>query len=109
MNNETPAKKKLIAYLKKQHPNVVDSDIPLLLNDIKQFVSVIHRIYTEPQANIYLKEVNENGKKIKKRFIDTNIEELLKVKRDTDEPITSKTFRELTEKVLGVKYKKHGE
>lgn len=109
MTNETTAKKKLISHLKKHHPNVADSDVPFLLNDIKRFVSVIHKIYTEPQARISLKEVNENGKKVKKRFIDTNIEELLKVKRDAGEAITSKTFRELTEQVLGVKYKKNGE
>lgn len=109
MNNDTSAKKKLVAYLKKQHPDVEDNDIPLLLNSVKRFVSVIHKIYTEPQAKISIKEVTEDGKRVKKRFIDTNIEELLKVKRNTDEPITGKTFRELTEQVTGVKYKRHGE
>lgn len=109
MDNNSPTKKKLIVYLKKQHPEVEDKDIPHLLSDIRRFVNVIQKIYTEPQARIYLKEINEHGKKVKKRFIDTNFEELLKIKRSSGEPVTGKTLRELTEKVLGVKYKKHGE
>lgn len=109
MDGITPAKKKLISYIKTYHTEVKDSDLPLLLNNIQRFVSVIHKIYTEPQAKISFKEVKENGIKVKKRFVETNIEELMKVKRDAGEPITTKTIRELTEKVLGVKYKKHGE
>ncbi len=109
MNNDTPAKRKLLSYLKKHHPSIVDSEIPLLLHNIERFVLVIQKIYTEPQAKISFKEVKENGIKIKKRFIETNIEELKKVKRKPNEPITSKTIREFTEKVSKVKYKNHGE
>lgn len=109
MKKSTPTKTKLVAYLKKKYPNIKDEELPLLLKDIQRFVVIVQKIYNEPQAKISIKEVEENGKKVKKRFIDTNIEELLKIKRNTNEPITVKTIRELTEKVLKVKYKKHGE
>lgn len=107
--DNSPAQKKLINHLLKRDPKLTEKELSSLLSSIKRFVTVVQKIYTEPQAKIYLKDVVENGKKVKKRFVETNIEELLKVKRDAGEPVTEKTFRELTEKVLGVKYKKHGE
>lgn len=106
MTDITPAKKKLIIFLKKQHPEIEDKNIPLLLNNIRRFVAVVHKIYTEPQARIYFKVFKDNdGKKITKRVMDTNIEELKKIKREPNEPITVKTFRELTEKIAGEKLK----
>lgn len=65
INDETPAAKKLKTYLRKQHPEVEDKNIPHLLNGIRRFVTVIQKIYTEPQAQIRYKEKKINGKIIK--------------------------------------------
>ena len=108
-NNDTPAKKKLIAFLKKQHPEVEDKDIPNILNDIRRFVTVIQKIYSEPQAKVYYKDVSDGGRKVKNRYIDTNIEELMKLTKGTGKPATIEAFRELTEKVLKIKFKKYGQ
>ena len=107
-NKLTPAQNKLVTYLIKRDPKLKKDDLISLLSSIKRFVTVVQKIYTEPQARMYYKEVDENGKKVKKRYIDTNIEELLKVKRAPKEPITIKTFRELTQKITGVKPKTYG-
>lgn len=109
MTDDSTAKNKLITFLKKRHPELKDEELPLLLKDIRRFVTVVQKIYNEPQAKISVKEIKENGQKIKKRVVDTTIEELAKLVRGTGKPITEETFRELTEKVLHIKSKKHGE
>lgn len=105
---QSTAKKKLVTFIKKNHPEVKDEKLPLLLKDIRRFVTVVQKIYTEPQAKIYFKDIKEGERKVKKRFIDTNIEELLKIKRAPREPITVKTIRELTQKVTKTKVKEYG-
>jgi hypothetical protein len=93
--NDTPAKKKLITYLKQQHPNVEDNDIPPLLSDIKRFVTVVQKIYTEPQAQIKFKEKKVNGKIVKYKVVETDIEEFGKVrgKNETKIPIIEAIHR----------------
>jgi hypothetical protein len=102
---DTTAKNKLVSYIKKRHPNIDNQDIPRLLNDVRRFVTVVQKIYIEPQAKILIKEVNKNGKKEKTRFINTNIEELKKIKRPPGEPITVNTIREMYQKITGNKSK----
>jgi hypothetical protein len=109
MMAQSKAKKRIITFLKKRHPELKDEELPLLLKDIRRFVTVIQKIYNEPQAKVSIKEVKENGQKVKKRIVNTNIQELAKLVKGTGRPITGETFRELTEKVLHIKSKRHGE
>jgi hypothetical protein len=97
--DDTRAKSKLITYLKKQYPELEDKDIPQVLDGIRRFATVINKIFSEPQARISLHMVTENGEKIKKRMLDTDLEELIKIKRAPDEPITVDTFRQLHKKL----------
>lgn len=86
-NDSTPATTKLKAYLKKQHPEVEDKDIPHLLSDIRRFVTVVQKIYTEPQAQIKYKEKKVNGKIVKYRVVETDIEEFGKVRGKSEKKI----------------------
>lgn len=108
MDDNSPAKKKLIKYLLKRNPNLEETEIASQLNSIKRFVKVVQKIYTEPQAKIYFKEFEENEKKVKKRIIETTPDELSKLNRGTDKPITIETIRELTRKVTGIRGVKYG-
>jgi len=104
MTTDTPAKKKLISYLKKQHPEVEDKDIPRLLSDIRRFVTVVQRIYTEPQFQIRYKEKKKNGKITKYRIVDTDIEEFGKVRGNNEPkiPLTEAIHR--FNKIIDKKY-----
>lgn len=88
MITDTPAKKKIISYFKKQHPEVEDKDIPRLLNDIKRFVTVVQQIYTEPQYQVRIKEKKKDGKIVKYSVIDTDIDEFTKVKSKSEKQIS---------------------
>ena len=79
MKKKTPAQKKLTTYLKKQYPDLKEKNIPEVLSGIKRFVNVVRKIYTEPQAQISIKELKINGVKQKKRIITTAIKEVVKV------------------------------
>jgi hypothetical protein len=107
-NKFSLAKKALINNILKRDPNIGEKELSILLRDIKRFASIVQKIYTEPQAQIKYKEVVKNGKKVKNRYIETNIEELGKLNRGTNEPITVKTFREFTQIITGNK-NTHGE
>lgn len=85
--NDTPAKKQIITYLKRRCPEIEDKSIPSLLNDIRRFVTVVQKIYTEPQAQIRYKEKKVRGKIEKYRVFDTDYEELLKVRGKNEKTI----------------------
>lgn len=72
-------KKKLISKIHKHYPNLDDKEMSTVLSNIKKFVVLIQRIKTEPQAQIIYKEKQINGRTIKDRIIQTDIEELAKV------------------------------
>lgn len=106
INQPSPAQKKLLTYLVEKRKMKIDKDevIPIL-DSIRRFVMVVHKIYTEPQATIFYKEFKEDGKKIKKRVITTTLEEIDKVKTDPNEPITIKTIRDTYQQITKSKYK----
>jgi len=79
MDNPTTAQKKFVSYLKKRDPSVTDKDIPHLLSSFKRFVKVVQKIYTEPQAQVTIKDFKENGKNVRKKVFTTDIKELKKV------------------------------
>lgn len=108
MIGDTPAKKRLISYLLKRDPTLTEIDITSQLIGINRFVKIVQKIYTEPQATISFKEFEVDGKKVKKRLIETTLEELSKLNRGTDKPITIETLRELTQKVTGIKGVRYG-
>jgi len=109
MNNQRSARKKLMSFLGKKDQNLSEKELSSLLHNIVRFVKVVQKIYIEPQARIHLEEVEENGEIVKRKIINTNIEELMKIKRGDGQPITIETFRELTGKLLKKKYKMHGD
>lgn len=108
MENDSPAKKRLKKYLLKRNPSLSEQGLSSLLHDIRRFVSTVQKIYTEPQAHIFFKESKVNGKKIKDRIIETDIEEVGKLIKGTNGPITVDTFREFTKQILEKTSKKHG-
>ena len=87
MSDDTPAKKKLITHLKERHPEVADKDSPHLLKDIRRFVAVVHKIYTEPQYQRRVKEKKVKGKVVKYTVVDTDLEEFVKIKGKSETPI----------------------
>ncbi len=84
------AKQSLIKHLKTINPKLTDTEIPEIINGIDRFVKLVQKIYTEPQAHIYIKEnraeigKNKKGKSIykitKTRMIDADLTELNKVR-----------------------------
>lgn len=108
MENDSPAKKRLKKYLLKRNPNLSEKELSSLLHDIRRFVSVVQKIYSEPQAHIYFKETKVNGQKIKNKIIETDIEEVGKLVKKTGGHITENTFREFTKQILEKTSKKHG-
>lgn len=99
MTKQTPAQKKLSTYLINQYPEVKKKDIPILLNDIKRFVSVVHKIYTEPQAKVNYRDKKVNGKNVKNRIFNTTMKEVMKVanKDKKAQPLTKTLFKFTTE------------
>ena len=105
MNNQSPAQKKFISFLLKRDPSLKEKDIPTVLNGFKRFVKVVQRIYTEPQAQITIKDFKENGKLVRKRIISTDLEEFRKVITKGKGPQSfSKTFDKLNKAVTKDKY-----
>ncbi len=81
----------------KRDPSLKEKDTPSLLNDFKRFVTVVQKIYTEPQAQITIK----NGK----RIINTDLEEFRKVIAKGKGPQSfSETFGKLNRAVTKDKY-----
>ena len=101
----TSAQRRFANYLLKRNPSLTEKDIPPLLSSFKRFVTVVQKIYTEPQAQITIKEVKENGKSIRKRVITTDLEELQKITRKSKGPKSFKdTFGTLNKAVTKDKY-----
>lgn len=105
MTDNTSSQKKLRAYLKKQSPDLSDKDLSLLMNDVRRFVILTTKIYTEPQAQVTYQDRNIGGKIIKDRVFNTNPEELLKLTKK-GQPISIETFREFTAHVTKNKHGK---
>ena len=102
----TPPQKKLIAYLKKRYPDLSDKDIPVVLNDIKRFVKVVQKIYTEPQSQITIREVEKDGKKVKQKVFTVDLDEFGKA---IDKTKKINTFGEVYKKITGAaKNNKYG-
>lgn len=78
-NEQTRAQKKLIAHLLKRDPSLNEKTVVPVLNSIRRFVTVVHKIYTEPQAQISYKVRKVGNKTEKIRLIKTDLPELLKV------------------------------
>lgn len=79
MDNNTPAKRKLISYIRENNPDIANESLSDLLNGIERFVNVVQKIYIEPQANIKIIEEKIGNKTIKKRIITTDLNEVRKV------------------------------
>lgn len=105
MDKQTPAQKRFVSHLMKRDPKLSEKDIPLLLNSFKRFVKVVQKLYTEPQAQITIKDFKENGKVIRKRIISTDLEEFKKV-FDKDKPRQNltETFLKFNKSVTKDKY-----
>lgn len=105
MIKQSSAKTKFIKYLKKRDPKLSDKQVPHLLNNFQRFVRVVQKIYTEPQAQITIKEFKEEGKIVRKRVITTDLEEFRKVIIKGKGPQSfSKTFGKLNKAVTKDKY-----
>jgi hypothetical protein len=99
-----PAGKKLISYLMKRDPRLNERDVPHVLNSIKRFVDVVKKIYTEPQAQLFYKDLKIDGKTVRQRIIKTDFEELKKVvDNKTSQYPLEKAFCNLIEKVINTK------
>ena len=98
---ETQAGKKLISYILKRDPKLTDRELGLLMNNIRRFVTVVQKIYTEPQAKIQIFERKIGNKKYKQRVISTDLNELKKV-IDKSKPTQSlrEVFRSLNKAIL---------
>ncbi|QQG44417.1 MAG: hypothetical protein HYW86_00675 [Candidatus Roizmanbacteria bacterium] len=97
MENTSKAQKNFISHLLKRDPKLGDKDIPPLLSSFKRFVKVVQRIYTEPQAQITIKN--------KQRIITTDLEEFRKVITKGKGPQSfSETFDKLNKAVTKDKY-----
>jgi len=105
MDNSSKAQKKFATHLMKRDPKLSEKDIPPLLNSFKRFVKVVQKIYTEPQAQIIIKDFKENGKIVRKRIINTDLEEFKKV-FDKGKPRQDliETFRKFHKSVTKDKY-----
>lgn len=84
--SNTSSKDKLTAYL-KERSKVTDKEIPPLLKEIRRFVAVVHKIYTEPQYQTRIKEKKVDGKIVKYTVIDTDLEEFAKIKGKSETQI----------------------
>lgn len=97
MDNTSKAQKKFGTHLMKRDPKLSEKDIPPLLNSFKRFVKVVQKIYTEPQAQITIKN--------KQRIITTDLEEFRKVIIKGKGPQSfSETFDKLNKAVTKDKY-----
>jgi hypothetical protein len=97
MDNSSKAQKKFVTHLIKRDPKLSETDIPPLLNSFKRFVKVVQKLYTEPQAQITIKN--------KQRIITTDLEEFRKVITKGEGPQSfSKTFDKLNKAVTKDKY-----
>lgn len=105
MDNSSKAQKKFATHLMKRDPKLSEKDIPPLLNSFKRFVKVVQKIYTEPQAQITIKDFKVKGKVVRKRIISTDLEEFKKV-FDKDKPRQDliETFRKFHKSVTKDKY-----
>lgn len=101
MVRNTPAQRKIISFLKKRNPNLQEKELIQLLDSIKRFVKLTQRIYTEPQAQVTIRDRNENGKIIKDQIFNTTPEELEKVRENPSETMIDlirKTHKKVTKK-----------
>lgn len=101
MVGDTPAQKKIISFLKKRDPNLQEKELVQMLDSIKRFVKLTQRIYTEPQAQVTIRDRIENGKIIKDQIFNTSPEELEKVRENPSETMLElirKTHKKVTRK-----------
>jgi len=76
---KSPAKNRVSSYLRKRYPQIKENDFSTLLSDIERFVRVVQKIYTEPQAQITIRDYEEKGKIVHKKVHSASFEELQKV------------------------------
>lgn len=90
------APKKLVAIIKQKYPEISEKEASNILNDIKRYVKVVHKMANEPQATVQYKEQVESGKKVKNRILTTTIEEFGKIAKGEAVPL-DKAFRDLAQ------------
>lgn len=105
-NKLTPAQRKLVNFLYKRDPSLREKDVIPLLNNIKRFVNLARKIYTEPQATFLYNKNLRIEKKYKKfdLVIKTDIKEIGKVLgKNKSAPLSStlKTFMKEVSKKNG--------
>lgn len=93
MVGDSPAQRKLISYLRKRDPKLKEKELLKVLNNIKRFVNLARKIYTEPQAKVVYKDRKVGEKIVKDRIFNTTQEELEKTREKPSE-----TFVELVRK-----------
>ncbi len=94
---ESPARKRIVEYLKRRDSSLLDGEVATILDDIKRFVNLTRRIYTEPQAKVTYEDVLLDGKVKTIRTFNTDLNELKKIKKSSkQEPIKNvmERFRE---------------
>lgn len=80
----------------KRNPDLSEKELGSLLGSIRRFVTVVQKIYTEPQAQIKIID--------KKRIIDTDLEEFRKVLGNEKSISINKAFKDFNEEVTKDKY-----
>jgi hypothetical protein len=90
------SQQKLINYFYKKDPKLTEKDITALLSDTKRFVNLVKKMRTEPQARVVYKDRKVDGKIIKDKIFNTDLEELQKV-LEPNEILSMKSFRKLHE------------
>lgn len=105
MNKDSVAKRKLTSYLLRKDPNLTEKDLASLLNDFRRFVKVVHKIYTEPQAQFKIVAIKVKGKIFKQRVINTDIKEFKKVLNREEKSLELKeAFKRFNKTVTKDKY-----
>ncbi len=105
MNKDSVAERKLTSYLLRKDPKLTERDLSSLLNDFRRFVKVVHKIYTEPQAQFQIVEKEIKGKVTKLRVINTDIKELKKVLNKDEKSLSiEETFKRFNKAVTKDKY-----
>lgn len=115
MSTATLAQNKFVTFLKKRDPKLSDKDINELLSGFKRFVKVVHKIYTEPQAQFHIEDkykkykvkggeiVVEKAEKVK--IISADYEELKKVfDKSKKKQNLIEVLRQFTKEVTKDKY-----
>ena len=101
---ESKARKKLVSFILKKYADLTDREVNSILSDVSKLVRTVHKIYTEPQAKIYIKEIEREGQIVKKKVVEIDYKEFLKVKNKKEAVGVTKAFKRLNDSIEGSGY-----